>query len=110
MLYRKLGRTGVDTSVISLGAEHLEKEDRETIKDVVSTAVDNGVNLIDLIGMVAPESRDNMGAALRGIREKVMLSAHFGATSHDYVFAVPPPRWIGALGERQGIIVLKENQ
>lgn len=80
MLYRKLGRTGVDTSVISLGAEHLEKEDRETIKDVVSTAVDNGVNLIDLIGMVAPEARDNMGAALRGIREKVMLSAHFGAT------------------------------
>ena len=80
MLYRKLGRTGVDTSVISLGTTPLEKEDRETIKDVVSTAVDNGVNLIDLVGMVAPEARDNMGAALRGIREKVMLSAHFGAT------------------------------
>lgn len=80
MLYRKLGRTGLDTSVISLGAEHLEKEDRETIKDVVGTAVGNGINLIDLIGMVAPEARDNMGAALRGIREKVMLSAHFGAT------------------------------
>ena len=89
MLYRKLGRTGVDTSVISLGAEHLEKEDRETIKDVVSTAVDNGVNLIDLIGMVAPEARDNMGAALRGIREKVMLSALLTKTGNTTRPAIP---------------------
>jgi len=80
MIYRKLGKTGVDISEISLGAEHLENQDRETVRDVIRMAVDNGVNYIDLVLMVAPKARDNMGAALYGLRKKVMVSAHFGAT------------------------------
>ena len=77
MRYRKLGRTGVDVSVVGLGAEYLENVSRDTIVSVVDEAVDNGVNYIDLF-MASPNVRDNFGIALKNRRQKVMVAGHLG--------------------------------
>jgi aryl-alcohol dehydrogenase-like predicted oxidoreductase len=48
MIYRKLGRTGLDVGIIGLGAEHLEHQPMEAVKPVVDEALAGGVNYIDL--------------------------------------------------------------
>ncbi|MDD4875886.1 MAG: aldo/keto reductase [Dehalococcoidales bacterium] len=78
MEYRKLGRTGIDVSIIGLGAEYLEYAPKDTVVSVVNEAVDNGVNYIDLF-MASPNVRDNFGIALKDRRHKVMVAGHLGA-------------------------------
>jgi len=82
MEFRKLGRTGLDVSVIGLGTEYLNGQPRETVVSVVHEAVDRGVNYIDLL-FPFPEYRDSFAAALQGRRERVILTGHLGATEKD---------------------------
>ncbi len=82
MIYRKLGRTGVDVGVVGLGMEYLEFEPEETVKSVVHAAIDGGVNYIDLF-MASPGVRDNFGKALRDKRQKVMIAGHLGSVMRD---------------------------
>ena len=79
MLYRKLGRSGLDVGVVGLGAEYLEHAPRETVLAVVDEAIAGGVNYIDLF-MPSPDVRDNFGIALKGRRDQVMIAGHLGAT------------------------------
>lgn len=79
MIYRPLGRSGLRLGLIGLGAEHLENAPRETVTAVVHTALDHGVNYIDLF-MGSPGVRDNFGHALAGRREEVLIAGHLGAT------------------------------
>ena len=83
MQYRKIGRTDVEISEISLGAEHLENQDPQVVNSVVNHALDQGINYIDLVAYTAQVDRDAMGAALRGRRDEVMISTHFGAVSRE---------------------------
>ena len=78
MLYRKLGRTGLNVGIVGLGAEYLEFEPESTVISVAHRAIDSGVNYIDLF-MASPGVRDNFGRALRGRRQKVMIAGHLGA-------------------------------
>ncbi|MGB2828329.1 MAG: aldo/keto reductase [Dehalococcoidales bacterium] len=78
MIYRKLGRTGLDVGIVGLGAEYLEHESANTVISVVHRAMDGGVNYIDLF-MASPGVRDNFGKALRNRRQKVMIAGHLGA-------------------------------
>jgi len=82
MQYRKLGRTGIDVSIIGLGGEYLEHAPRDTIVSVVSTALDEGVNYIDLF-MASPDVRDNFGIALKDQRHRVMVAGHLGSTLNN---------------------------
>lgn len=82
MEYRKLGKTGLNASVIGLGTEYLYGQSRETVVSVVHEAIERGVNYIDLIFPFA-EYRDKFGAALQGRRERVILAGHLGATAKD---------------------------
>jgi len=80
MEYRRLGRTGLDVSAIGLGTEHLEQE-RETMEEVVRTAVDAGVNYIDLVyddPEGAPDFWENLAPLLKVHREELVLAAHWG--------------------------------
>ena len=78
MQYRKLGRTGLDVSAIGLGTEYLLNQPREAVVAVIHEAVAQGINYFDMF-WAQPEFRDNMGAAFKGHREKVIITAHLGA-------------------------------
>lgn len=78
MEYRKLGRTGMTVSAISLGCEHMQGKDYELIKSVIDAALDEGINYLDVF-MSEPEVRSNIGRALAGRRDKVILQGHIGS-------------------------------
>ncbi len=75
MQYRKLGRTGLDISIIGLGMEHLTS--RRVLEPVVRHAIEVGINYIDLMIWRA-EVKDAFAAALRGHRRGVVLAGHLG--------------------------------
>lgn len=79
MRYTKLGRTGLDVSVIGIGMEHLRGQPRKTVVSVVREAVERGVNYFDVIFAMA-DYLDNMAAAFKGQRDRVLLTAHLGST------------------------------
>ncbi|MBN1484976.1 MAG: aldo/keto reductase [Chloroflexia bacterium] len=79
MQYRPLGRTGLQVSAIGLGTEHLLRACRETVVEVVHTALDHGVNYLDLI-WAHPHYRDNLAAALQDRRDELVLAGHLGST------------------------------
>ncbi len=82
MEYRKLGSTGATVSVIGLGTEYLNHRARNTVVSVVREAVEHGVNYVDMVFAFA-EYRDNLGAALRGIRDKVIVAGHICTAETD---------------------------
>lgn len=78
MEYRKLGRTGLDVSAIGLGgAQYMEILPQKSVSAIVHEALDNGINYIDLFS-ANPHIRDKIGFALKGKREKVIITAHLG--------------------------------
>lgn len=87
MNYRKLGRTGMVVSEISLGCEHLQGKDYDTVKSVIDAALDAGINYIDIF-MSEPNVRTNIGKALEGKRDKVMIQGHIGACWVDGQYKV----------------------
>jgi predicted aldo/keto reductase-like oxidoreductase len=79
MRYRAIGRTGMSASVIGLGAEHLDGKSYAVVAETVHAALDNGVNLIDVF-MPGEEVRKNIGKAISGRRDKVLLQGHICST------------------------------
>jgi predicted aldo/keto reductase-like oxidoreductase len=75
MEYRKLGRTGLEISVLSLGTEYLVKASQETVTSVVRAAVEHGVNFFDVL-FADPDYRDHFGVAFDGLRDQVIISGH----------------------------------
>lgn len=47
MKYRKLGKTGLDVSIIGLGTEYLNKKPKKTVVSVVHEAIEEGINYFD---------------------------------------------------------------
>ncbi len=72
MIYRPLGTTGISAGVIGLGGEYLEGLDRKSAINVIHAAMDAGINIMDIF-MSEPEVRSNIGAALKGRRDKMYL-------------------------------------
>jgi len=79
MIYRPIGNTGMSSSIIGLGPEHLDFKPYEVIEPVFNTALEHGVNLIDLF-MPGEEVRQNIGRILEGRRDKVIIQGHIGST------------------------------
>jgi predicted aldo/keto reductase-like oxidoreductase len=81
MEYRTLGQTGLEVSAIGLGTEHMALQ-RETMEDVLRTAVDAGLNYVDVLFIDATGDDagfwENFGPALTSYREKLILAAHWG--------------------------------
>jgi predicted aldo/keto reductase-like oxidoreductase len=75
MLYRTLGRTGEQVSLIGLGGYHLGKPGEEEAIRIVRSAVDRGVTFMDNCwDYNGGASEIRMGKALRdGYRDKVFL-------------------------------------
>ncbi|MBE7042398.1 MAG: aldo/keto reductase [Ruminococcaceae bacterium] len=87
MEYRKLGKTGMEVSAISLGCEHLQGKDYNTIKTVIDAALDCGINFMDVF-MSEPQVRTDIGKALEGRRDKVIIQGHIGSCWVDGQYKV----------------------
>jgi predicted aldo/keto reductase-like oxidoreductase len=82
MQLRKLGRTGLDVSAISLGTEYLINQPCASAAAVIHAALAEGINFFDLF-FAQPQFRDNMGVAFAGHRAQALLGAHLGAILRD---------------------------
>ena len=79
MNYRTLGRTGLQVSEIGLGCEHLQGKEYRIVKAVTDEAFELGVNIFDIF-MSEPQIRTDIGKAIAGRRDKVIIQGHLGAT------------------------------
>ena len=79
MNYRKLGKTGLTVSEIGLGGEWLERHNAQEVKEVIDCCAKAGINILDC-WMSEPNVRTNIGAALKGQREKWIIQGHIGST------------------------------
>ncbi len=75
----KLGRTGLEVSLIGIGTEHMRGQPRETVVPTLREAVERGVNYFDLI-FAMPDYLELMAEGFRVVRERVLLAAHLGST------------------------------
>jgi predicted aldo/keto reductase-like oxidoreductase len=82
MRYNSLGATGLSVSEIGLGCEHLQGKDAKLIRTVIDEALKQNINVLDVF-MSEPQVRTDIGLALRGRREKVILQGHIGAAWVD---------------------------
>ena len=64
MKYRTLGRTGLKVSEIGFGGENIMHADYKTSEAIMRTAMEAGVNIMDVF-MPQPDVRTHMGAALQ---------------------------------------------
>ena len=69
MKYRKLGRTGIDVSVICLGTMTWGEQNSETDgHEQMDFALDHGVNFLDTAEMYAfPATRETQGETERSV-------------------------------------------
>ncbi|MDC7286659.1 aldo/keto reductase [Blautia schinkii] len=82
MRYRELGKTGLKVSEIGLGAEWLERHNAQEIKEVIDHCEACGINILDC-WMSEPNVRSNIGAAIKGKRERWIIQGHLGSTWQD---------------------------
>ena len=86
MLYRALGRTGQQVSLIGLGGFHIgkQKDEQESIR-LIRTAVDRGITFLDNSWDYNDgQSEIREGKALRdGYRERVFLMTKIDGRTHD---------------------------
>lgn len=79
MEYRKLPRGEERISTLGLGGEHLIGLAPQEVVEIFDFAMVNGVNILDIY-MPEPEVRSNIGNALQGRREKMLIQGHLCAT------------------------------
>jgi len=81
MEYRMLGRTGVEVSVLCLGAMNFGawgKTSPEESTAIVHAALDAGINFVDTADAYSRgQSEEILGAALAGRRDEVVLATKF---------------------------------
>ena len=82
MNYRILGRTGLKVSEIGLGGEWFNGLSQAESTAIVDAAEENGINYIDIFMPQAP-TRDHLGAALKGRRDKFIIQGHLCTIYED---------------------------
>ena len=78
MKKRLLGKTGLRVSEIGFGGEWLERHPKEESTALLRYAGEQGINIIDC-WMPDPKSRDIIGEAMRGSRERWYVQGHLGS-------------------------------
>jgi aryl-alcohol dehydrogenase-like predicted oxidoreductase len=79
---RKLGKTGIELSIIGLGGVVVMNTEQQHANNVVAEAVDRGVNYFD----VAPSygnAQDRLGPALKPYRNKCFLACKTGERTKE---------------------------
>ncbi len=78
MEYRDIGKTGMKAGVVGLGTEHLDGKPYAQVKEVIDAALEADINILDLF-MPGAEVRSNIGKALKGRRDQVLIQGHLGS-------------------------------
>ncbi len=79
MRKRMLGKTGLLVSEIGFGGEWLERHEEEEAIELIRFAQTQGINIIDC-WMPDPKSRDIIGKAIAGSRDRWYVQGHIGST------------------------------
>ncbi|MBQ4257680.1 MAG: aldo/keto reductase [Clostridia bacterium] len=79
MNYRRLGKTELMVSEVGFGGEWLERHEFDESVALLRYAGEKGINIIDC-WMPDPKSRDIIGKAIDGNREKWLIQGHIGST------------------------------
>lgn len=82
MKYRPLGSTGLSVSEISIGCGGFGKLDSAAALQLMATALDSGMNYIDIYD-ASPKTRSNIGYALQGRRDQMIIQGHIGTIFKD---------------------------
>ena len=82
MHYRKLGVTGLDVSCIGLGCAQIGSSSTEYAVRLVQRALELGINFFD-VARTYRDAEVKIGLALRGQREKAVLSTKTGSKTRD---------------------------
>lgn len=90
MRYKKFGQTGLDVSVLgvgtwAIGGDHWGPINDDESVDAIKAMIDNGVNLIDTApGYNWGHAESVVGRAVKGLRDKVLISTKGGITPPDF--------------------------
>ena len=87
MKYNPLGKTGIKVSEIGIGCEHLDGKNSDYVKAIMDEALSQGINFFDMLNS-DPVSRSNLGKAIEGRRDKVVIQGHIGSTRKDGQYAM----------------------
>jgi predicted aldo/keto reductase-like oxidoreductase len=82
MKYRPIGNTGLEVSEISIGCGGFEKLDSAASLELMTMALDSGMNYIDIYDCT-PKTRSNIGYALQGRRDEMIIQGHIGTIYKD---------------------------
>ena len=82
MEYRTLGRTGLKVGEIGIGGEWFNGLTSIESTKIIDAAIKNGMNFIDIFMPQAP-TRDSLGAALKGRRDKFIIQGHLCTVFED---------------------------
>ena len=82
MEYRTLGRTGLKVGEIGIGGEWFNGLSALESTEIIDAAIENGINFIDIFMPQAP-TRDNLGIALKGKRDKFIIQGHLCTVFED---------------------------
>lgn len=79
MIYRQIGKTGLEAGIVGLGCEHLDNKPYERAAEVVGAALEQGINIFDVF-MPGRTVRENIAKALGPRRKDVLIQGHIGST------------------------------
>ncbi|SDY76634.1 Predicted oxidoreductase [Micromonospora pattaloongensis] len=86
MTYRRLGDSGLVVSVVGIGCNNFgRKLDADGTRAVVDAALEVGINFFDtadIYGEPQGGSEEQLGAALKGRRDDVVIATKFGMDMH----------------------------
>ncbi|MCE5257995.1 MAG: aldo/keto reductase [Chloroflexi bacterium] len=78
--YRTLGKTGLEVALLGLGGFHFIERDAALTKQIVSRYIELGGNYVETAYSYGNgDSEIKVGAALQGLRDKVVLATKVGA-------------------------------
>lgn len=98
LTYRPLGASGLRVSSVGVGTNAFgARVDQQTTTEIVSAAIDHGINFFDTADMYAEgRSEEFLGTALGSRRDRVLVATKFGLTH------APGEPW-DAIGSRRFI-------
>lgn len=76
--HRQLGNTGLSLSEVGLGCGPFEDKTAEESRVFMDVALSNGINYLDIY-TPDPKVRDNIGYALQGRRDKIIIQGQIGS-------------------------------